>query len=116
MKKADLECAINDLEDLRAIAAKQDYNTSIEINQKLIKVLPLLQTELSKMNRNNFDVTSPIYLEITQRDCEDTHQSMQEYINNSLENLSDNEIDIIDFGIHYIDDKTKVGYIKYDRR
>lgn len=116
MRKSDLEKAIDDLEELRGLVAKQDYNTSVEMNKKLIRVLPLLENELAKMNRDNFDISSPMYYEITQKDCEDTHQSMQDFMNNYLAELVDNELSIIDYGINYIDSNTKVGYIKYNRR
>lgn len=115
MRKSDLEKSIEDLEALRGIAARQDYNTSVEINQKLIKVLPLLQNELAKMNRDNYDITSPMIAEITQKDCEDTHQSMQDFMNNYMAELVEHDLSIIDFGINYIDG-SKIGYIKYNRR
>lgn len=116
MKKADLENAIDNLEALRGIAARQDYNTSVEMNKKLIEVIPLLENELAKMNRFDYEITSPVLVDITQEDCDETNQSMQDYINNYLENLTDNDIVIIDYGINYIDKDTKVGYIKYNRR
>ena len=116
MRKADLEKSIEDLEALREIAARQDYNTSVAINQKLVKIIPLLQNELTKMNRDNYDITSPMIAEITQKDCEDTHQSMQDFMNNYMAELVDNDLTIIDFGINYIDSNTKIGYIKYNRR
>lgn len=116
MRKTDLEKSIEDLEVLREIAARQDYNTSVAINQKLVKIIPLLQNELTKMNRDNYDITSPMIVEITQKDCEDTHQSMQDFMNNYMAELVDNDLTIIDFGINYIDSNTKIGYIKYNRR
>lgn len=116
MKKVDLEKGIEDLKEVRDISSKLDYNTSVAINQKLIKIIPLLESELSRMNRDNINVDSPVYMEITQKDCEDLHKSMQEYINDTLANLSDNDIIIIDYGIKYIDSNTKVGYIKYNRK
>lgn len=116
MKKSDLENAIEDLEALRGVAARQDYNTSVEMNKRLIRVLPILEKELERMDKFNYEISSPVYVEITQEDCDDTNQTMQEYMNNYLENLADNEIDIIDFGINYISDSVKVGYIKYNRR
>lgn len=116
MRKTELEKSIEDLEVLREIAAKQDYNTSVAINQKLVKIIPLLQNELTKMNRDNYDITSPMIVEITQKDCEDTHQSMQDFMNNYMAELVDNDLTIIDFGINYIDSNTKIGYIKYNRR
>lgn len=116
MRKVDLEKAINNLEELRTIIAKQDYNTSVEMNKRIINILPLLENELAKMDKDNFDITSPVYMEITQSDCEDVHKSMQEYINNCLAELCSNDLDILDFGIYYFNDKSKVGYIKYNRR
>lgn len=116
MRKTDLENAIDNLEALRGIAARQDYNTSVEINQKLIKVLPLLENELSKMTRDKYDITSPIYVEITQTDCDNVHETMPEFINNYMAELVDNEMSIIDFGIIYQSNGNRIGYIKYNRR
>lgn len=115
MRKADLEGAIQGLDEIRAIAAKQDYNTSVEINKRLVKVMPLLQNELAKMGRDKYDISSPVIVEVTPRDCEDTHQSMQDFMNNYMAELVDHEMSIIDFGITYHGD-TKTGYIKYNRR
>ncbi len=115
MKKVDLENSIEDLNLIRDIASKLEYNTSIAINQKLIKIIPLLETELHRMTRDNIDVSSPVYMEITQSDCEDLHKSMVDYINDTLINLTENDAVIIDFGIIY-KDNSKVGFIKYNRR
>ena len=87
-----------------------------ETTWELVKIIPLLQNELTKMNRDNYDITSPMIAEITQKDCEDTHQSMQDFMNNYMAELVDNDLTIIDFGINYIDSNTKIGYIKYNRR
>lgn len=116
MKKVDLENSIEDLKSIRDIASKLDYNTSVAINQKLIKIIPLLETELHRMTRDNIDVSSPVYMEITQSDCEDLHKSMDNYINDTLINLTENDAVIIDFGIIYKDNNSKVGFIKYNRR
>lgn len=116
MKKSDLESAIDNLEALRGIIARQDYNTSVEMNKKLINVLPLLENELARMNKDNFDITSPMYMEITQQDCDDKHVTMPEYINNCLMEFSENNLSIIDFGINYFENGRKIGFIKYNRR
>ena len=45
MKKSEYEMCIENLENIRTIAASLDYNTSVDINQNIIKILPLLKTE-----------------------------------------------------------------------
>ena len=75
-----------------------------------------MKAELARMDKDNFDITSPIFMEITQQDCDNAHKTMQEFINNCLAELCDNDLDIIDYGINYLSNGTKVGYIKYNRR
>lgn len=115
MRKQDLEKGIEDLKEIRNIASKQDYNTSVAINQKLIKILPLLENEYNRMDKNNLDVDSPMYREITQSDCSEVHKTMEEFINNYIAELVDNEYVISDYGIIYLDRTTKYGYVKYGR-
>lgn len=115
MKKVDLSNGIEDLKSIRDIASKLEYNTSIAINQKLLKIIPLLEAELYRMTRDNIDVSSPVYMEITQSDCDDLHKSMPDYINDTLINLTENDCIVIDYGIVY-KENSKVGFIKYNRR
>lgn len=115
MRKQDLEAAIKALEEIREGSSKLDYNTSVAINQRLIKVTPLLESELCRLNKENINAASPVLMEITQKDCDDVHKSMQDYINDTLLNLAENEVTILDFGIVYNVD-SKYGYIKYDRK
>lgn len=116
MRKQDLEKGIEDLKEIRNIASKQDYNTSVAINQKLIKILPLLENEYNRMDKNNLDVESPMYKEITTKDCDDVHKTMEEYINNYIAELADNDYFILDYGIIYPYPNNKYGYVKYYRK
>lgn len=116
MKKQDLEAGIEDLKEIRNIASKQDYNTSVAINKKLLKILPLLENEYNRMTKENVNVESPLYKEITIRDCDDLHVTMEEYINNYIAELSENDYSILDYGIIYVDQYVKYGYVKYYRK
>lgn len=116
MKKQDIEKGIEDLKEIRNIASKQDYNTSIAINQKLLRILPLLETEFNRMSKDNVEVDSPSYKEITTRDCDDLHVTMEEYINNYNAELSENGYSILDYGIIYPYPNNKYGYVKYYRK
>ncbi|WP_304393252.1 hypothetical protein [uncultured Clostridium sp.] len=116
MKKQDLEAGIEDLKEIRNIASKQDYNTSVAINKKLLKILPLLENEYNRMTKENVNVESPLYKEITIRDCDDLHVTMEEYINNYIAELAENDYSILDYGIIYVDQYVKYGYVKYYRK
>lgn len=115
MRRQDLEKGIEDLKEIRNIASKQDYNTSVAINQKLIKTIPLLESEYNRMVKDNIDLDSPMYREITMCDCEEVHKTMEEFLNNYMAELVDNDFFIVDYGIIYIDKQNKYGYVKYSR-
>ena len=105
MRRQDLKKGIEDLKEIRNIASKQDYNTSVAINKKLIEIIPLLESEYNRMVKDNVDLDSPMYKEITTRDCDDVHKTMEEFLNNYMAELIDNNYFIIDYGIVYLDNQ-----------
>lgn len=112
MKKSEYEMCIENLENIRTIAASLDYNTSVDINQNIIKILPLLKAEYEKLDKTKVDVNCPKLKIITSKDAFEVNQSIIDYLNTYMEQLKLNDYTIIDFG--YIDNEVKsYAYVKY---
>lgn len=110
MKKNDVELVINTLKDIKCITDKLDFKTSSHINQLLIKIMPIMENEVKRLDDNNIEITCPKLLILDEESVE-VGQTMAECINIKLTELVQNGFKIIDFGMYDIENY--VGYIKY---
>jgi len=113
MRKADLSDSIDALKKIREVSDKLDYNTSVLINQNVIKILPLLEKEYNKLDKDKVEVNSPKITIITSIEAEEVGKSIQEYMNTYMEQLIEQELKIIDFDYRMLPDKTRYGIVKY---
>lgn len=111
MRKSELEKCIENLETVKQVADKLDYNTSLLINKKLIEVLPLLKKDLSKMDTTDVEINSPKFELITQKKAEEAGKSVVDYLNTYMEQLVIAEYTIIDYG--YINTEAPYAFVKY---
>lgn len=118
MKKIDIEQIQTQLEEIKAYMDKQDYNSSTYINQRIIKIRPILEAEIRRMDRDDIEVHTPKILIFTNREAKQNKKTVQEYMNYKLHELVINDYKIIDYGKldeAYEDDNTRTIYlfIKY---
>lgn len=115
MKKNELENAISSLKIIKEISNKLDFNNSTAINQQYIKILPILEKELDKMEKNTIDINCPKLILIKFQDI-GVGETIADTINNKLAELSNNDFKIIDFNLYnntVSADDDIIAYIKY---
>lgn len=118
MKVKDIENIQMWLEELKEFANKQDYNSFTYINQRLIKILPILETEYNRLVDNDMELDFPKIMIFTNLEAKQNKMTVQEYINFKLKELVINGCKIIDYGKldeEYNDDNSRLlyFYIKY---
>lgn len=118
MKIKEVEDIKKLLADIKSISDGLDYNTSTAINQKLIKITPVLNSELNRLEAQGVDVTGPKILIFTNKEVKQNKMSIQDYMNKQLNNLVLADYKVIDYGKldeYYEDDNTRIVnfYIKY---
>lgn len=101
MKKQDIETIQKYVDEIKQISDKLDYNTSSAINQRLVKVTPLLKSELDRVDNNKIEMDCPQIIIIKSNDVinRKENKSITDYMNSKLKELVINEFKIIDFGI-----------------
>lgn len=99
MKKTEIETAITAVNNIKNISNVLDYNTSSKINQNIINILPVLTKELERLNNDGVDIRCPQLKIITVQMANDTNQSLEEYTNSFLQQISENSGEIIDFDL-----------------
>lgn len=118
MKLQDISNAKIWLEELRDFANKQDYNTFTYINQRLVKLMPILELEYNRLKSDNLSVNCPQIYIFTNRDALNANMTVQDYMNLKLKDFVNNDFTIMDFGKldeTFEDDNSRTiyFYIKY---
>lgn len=113
MKKQELEQIIDDLKAIKNLTDKEEYLVSKEANQHFIKILPILNKELERMDTSKVEVNCPAIMIIK---MEQSFQGKSKFtltdcINSRLEELVLNDYKIIDFGLQ--PGNPEIAYIKY---
>lgn len=98
MKKQDIEMIQKQLTEIKSISDKLDYNTSSAINQKLIKITPVLSAEYERMNTDNISINCPKLYLFTNREASEQKLTVADFMNKKLQELVVNGYKIIDFG------------------
>lgn len=119
MKKQDLELMKLNVDEIKAFAEKQDYNSYTYINQRLVKIVKVIDDEMNRLTSNGDDMTLPKIAIFTNQDARDNNMKVDEYMNMRLRELVVNGCKIFDFGKldeQYLDDNTRIlyFYIKYN--
>lgn len=107
MKKQEIEEVINTLEDLKNYTDKQNYNLSSYVNQKLVKVFPVLRKELERLNTDEISLNCPQlyeeFMDILSKDIdEESMKNVVNHINSILESLVKQDYKIIDYGTRWV--------------
>ena len=118
MKIQDISNAQIMLEELRDFANKQDYNTFTFINQRLVKLIPMLEAEYNRLQTNIVVANCPQICIFTNRDAMNENMTVQDYMNSKLKDFVNQDFKIMDFGKldeTFEDDnsRTLYFYIKY---
>ena len=118
MKVKELEEIKNLLNGIKSISDKLDYNTSTAINQKLIKINPMINNEIERLTKQGVDVTGPKILIFTNRSAKRENVTVQEYMNKRLNELVLDGNKVIDYGkldeeIEDDNSRTIFFFIKY---
>lgn len=118
MKIKDLEEIKKLVGEIKSISDKLDYATSSSINQRIIKIIPLLNGELERLNSAGVEINGPKILIFTNRDAKNEKMTVQDYMNKKLNEISLADFKVIDFGKideEFEDDNTRTiyFYIKY---
>lgn len=118
MKLKDVENIQRWLNDIKAVADKESYNLSTEINRSVVKIMPILKEEQERLNDNHIEINCPKILIFTNRDAKEYKKTVQDYMNQKLQELVSNDFKIIDFGKmdeEFEDDNSRTiyFYIKY---
>ena len=113
MRKQDIELAIDELKQIKAVSNKFNYTDSSNINKHLVKVLPLLEEELNRMDTDKVEVNCPQLLIIGSGEAKAEAYKLSDYINKKMQELVINGFKIIDFGIYTQIDSELIAYIKY---
>lgn len=109
MKKQDLELIQEQLKQIKDISDRLDYNTSSSINQKLVKITPVVKTELERLNTEKITINCPKFMTLIS-----SYDKVDEDMNKKLQELVVNDYKIIDFGIFKTCDGTanKSEYVR----
>lgn len=101
MKKQDIEMLQKYVDEIKQVSDKLDYNTSSAINQRIVKITPLLKSELDRVDNNEIEIDCPQIIVIKSNEImnKKENKSITDYMNNKLKELVLNEYKIIDFGI-----------------
>lgn len=99
MKKADVEETINVLDNIKKCTATMDFKTSSYINQQVVKVLPLLEDELTRLETAKVKVNCPKLFVMGVEDLDDG-QTLVDALNIEMSELVENGYKIIDFGLY----------------
>lgn len=101
MKKQDIEMLQKYVDEIKQVSDKLDYNTSSAINQRIVKITPLLKSELDRVDNNKIEIDCPQIIVIKSNEIMNRkeNKSITDYMNNKLKELVLNEYKIIDFGI-----------------
>lgn len=101
MKKQDIEMLQKYVNEIKQVSDKLDYNTSSAINQRIVKITPLLKSELDRVDNNKIEIDCPQIIVIKSNEIMNRkeNKSITDYMNNKLKELVLNEYKIIDFGI-----------------
>ena len=112
MKKSDVELVIDTISNIKEFTNKLDFNTSKYINQQVIKIKPILDKELERLENEKVTINSPRLLLLGTKDI-DSEQTLVDLANTKMSELVENNYKIIDFGLY--DNKTQemYVYIKY---
>lgn len=112
MKKSDVELVIDTISNIKEFTNKLDFNTSKYINQQVIKIKPILDKELERLENEKVTINSPRLLLLSTKDI-DSEQTLVDLANTKMSELVENNYKIIDFGLY--DNKTQemYVYIKY---
>jgi hypothetical protein len=118
MKKQEVEDLQKLITEIKTISDKLDYNTSSAINQRVVKIIPILNTELARLDSSGVEVNCPKILIFTNSDAKQSKMTVQDYMNQKLSELVLNDYIILDYGKldeEYADDNTRIIYmfIKY---
>lgn len=118
MKARDIEEIQKFLSEIKDFSNKQDYNTFTFINQRIVKILPILDTELKRLELTNVEMNCPKIKIFTNRNAKESKQTVEEYMNERLKELVLDDYKIIDYGKldeTFEDDNTRTiyFYIKY---
>ncbi len=118
MKVRELEEIKKLLGEIKAVGDKLDYATSTAINQRLIKVNPVINNEIDRLTKQGVDVVSPKILIFTNREAKQEHTTIQDYMNKKLAEIVLDDYKVIDYGkldeeIEDDNTRTVYFYIKY---
>lgn len=108
MKIKELEEVINNLQSVKEITDRLNYNQSSMINKSLMPALNTLQTEYDRMASNKIEIDCPCIKLIKITDTSEAEDTL----NYEIEQLVLNGFKIIDFGIMGTMSNMS-GYIKY---
>lgn len=113
MKKNDIELIIDTLKDIKKVSDRLDYNSSSDINKRLMTILPIMQGELEQMEDRKIEITSvPKILVIQETEALNNDARLTDYTNKILAELAEQGNKIIDFGVSQ-NGTTFYTYIKY---
>lgn len=114
MKKNSVEKLLEIVDDLKEFTNKLDYNTSSYINQRLVKISPILKEELEILNKENSSIGCPKLMLITNNDVPED-LDMIDYVNEEIKKLVVKGYTISDYGIltNNLSPNNVCVYIKY---
>lgn len=112
MKKSDIELIIDRINDIKDFTNTLDFNTSRFINQQVIQIMPILKSELDRLDDSKITINSPRLLAFCAKDI-NSEQSLIDFANNKMSELVENNYKILDFGLYEGSEHNMYVYIKY---
>lgn len=112
MKVSEIESIQKNLKEIEHLTDKQPYNVSSYVNQRLIKIYPILTKELERLEADNVTINCP---KILMYQCEANKEQAEitDFINKKLHDLVLQDYKIIDYGIEGISNGHFIIFIKY---
>lgn len=89
---------MSELESLKEITDKLDYNTSTAINRKYLNIMPKLKEEYERMVADKIDIKAPKIRVIMRNEIH--LDNIEEYMNGVLSEIASTGAKIIDYGVN----------------
>ena len=84
--------------EIKEFTNTMDYNTSSYINERIVKILPLLEEEEKRLENTDTTITSPKICIFTATQAINDADTVESYMNNKLRELVINGYKVIDYG------------------
>lgn len=112
MRKSDVEMVLDTIKLISDYTKTMDFKTSSYINQQVVKIVPVLENEVKRLETEKTVINSPKILLIGTEDLTG-EQTLVDTANLKMSELVENGYKIVDFGLFNGKISDLYVYIKY---